>query len=72
MTTQKQIQTWYILLAVVGLLVGARDVCAANYTWMLDIFSLAKPGENRIEILVCNTLANHYSTVPTRFRGSPI
>ncbi len=40
--------------------------------WTLDISSLAKPGENRIEILVCNTLANHYSTVPTRFRGSPL
>jgi hypothetical protein len=28
-----------------------------------------RPGENRLEILVCNTLANHYSTVPTRYRG---
>jgi hypothetical protein len=28
-----------------------------------------KPGENRIEVLVFNTLANHYLTIPTRYRG---
>jgi len=28
-----------------------------------------KAGENLIEVLVCNTLANHYLTVPTRYRG---
>ena len=28
-----------------------------------------KPGENRIEVLVFNTLANHYVTIPTRYRG---
>ena len=37
--------------------------------WTLDITKFAKPGENRIEVLVCNTLANHYTTVPTRYRG---
>ncbi len=37
--------------------------------WKLDITKLAKAGENRIEVLVCNTLANHYTTVPTRYRG---
>jgi hypothetical protein len=30
-----------------------------------------KAGENRIAILVCNTLANHYATVPTHYRGNP-
>jgi len=40
--------------------------------WSVDITSLAKPGENRIEVLVCNTLANHYCTVPTGGRGSPV
>ncbi len=39
--------------------------------WTLDISSLVKPGDNRMEILVCNTLANHYGTIPTRYRGSP-
>ena len=37
--------------------------------WTLDITKFAKAGENRIEVLVCNTLANHYTTVPTRYRG---
>jgi hypothetical protein len=40
--------------------------------WTLDVTKLLKPGENKIEILVCNTLANHYLTVPTRYRGSPV
>jgi hypothetical protein len=37
--------------------------------WRVDISQQVQPGENRIEILVCNTLANHYLTVPTRYRG---
>jgi hypothetical protein len=37
--------------------------------WRLDITKFVKAGENRIEVLVCNTLANHYTTVPTRYRG---
>jgi hypothetical protein len=37
--------------------------------WTLDITKWVKPGENRIEILVYNTLANHYLTIPTRYRG---
>jgi len=37
--------------------------------WRVDITKLAKPGENRIEVLVFNTLANHYVTIPTRYRG---
>jgi hypothetical protein len=37
--------------------------------WALDITKLVAPGENRIEVLVCNTLANHYVTIPTHYRG---
>jgi hypothetical protein len=37
--------------------------------WRLDISAFAKPGENRLEVLVCNTLANHYVTIPTHYRG---
>ena len=37
--------------------------------WKFDITKLVRPGENRIEVLVCNTLANHYLTVPTGYRG---
>jgi len=39
--------------------------------WTLDVSSFVKAGENRIEVLVCNTLANHYVTIPTHYRGSP-
>jgi hypothetical protein len=37
--------------------------------WRLDISRFVRTGENRIEILVCNTLANHYLTIPTRYHG---
>jgi len=37
--------------------------------WRVDISKQVKPGENRIEVLVYNTLANHYLTIPTRYRG---
>ncbi len=37
--------------------------------WRVEITPHVKPGENRIEVLVFNTLANHYSTIPTRYRG---
>ena len=39
--------------------------------WKLDITEYVKAGENRIEVLVYNTLANHYLTIPTRYRGNP-
>jgi hypothetical protein len=38
--------------------------------WRVNVSMLVRPGENRIEILVFNTLANHYQTIPTRYRGS--
>lgn len=37
--------------------------------WRVDVSRWMRPGENRIEILVFNTLANHYSTIPTRYQG---
>ena len=37
--------------------------------WTFDITQYAKAGENRIEILVYNTLANNYTSIPTRYRG---
>jgi hypothetical protein len=37
--------------------------------WTLDVSRWVKPGANRLEVLVCNTLANHYVTIPTRYRG---
>jgi hypothetical protein len=38
--------------------------------WIVDITEYVKVGENRIEVLVYNTLANQYLTVPTRYRRS--
>jgi hypothetical protein len=38
--------------------------------WTLDISQLVKAGENRVEILVYNTLANHYRTIPTKYPGN--
>jgi len=40
--------------------------------WTVDLSPHVEAGENRLEILVYNTLANHYSTIPTRYRGSPV
>jgi hypothetical protein len=39
--------------------------------WSIDISDFVKTGENRIEILVYNTLSNHYGTIPTHYRGDP-
>ena len=39
--------------------------------WKVDISPYLTQGDNRIEILIYNTLANHYLTIPTRYRGSP-
>lgn len=37
--------------------------------WTFDLTPHVREGDNRIEILVCNTLSNHYVTVPTHYRG---
>lgn len=34
-----------------------------------DITEIATAGENKIEVLVYNTAANNYTTIPTRYRG---
>jgi len=38
--------------------------------WRWDVTKLLHPGENEVRVLVYNTLANHYLTIPTRYRGS--
>ena len=40
--------------------------------WRIDISKYIRVGENKIEILVYNTLANHYLTIPTKYRGNSI
>lgn len=37
--------------------------------WVFDLSSGVRRGSNRVEVLVYNTLANHYLTIPTRYRG---
>ncbi|MGL6194456.1 MAG: glycosylhydrolase-like jelly roll fold domain-containing protein, partial [Thermoguttaceae bacterium] len=39
--------------------------------WKVDITKLLKPGENKIEVLVMSTLANHYQTIPSDYKGNP-
>jgi hypothetical protein len=38
--------------------------------WTFDITGLAEKGTNEIEVLIYNTLSNHYTSIPTRYRGS--
>lgn len=38
--------------------------------WKFDITRWVRSGENQVEVIVYNTLANHYLTIPTRYRGS--
>lgn len=49
---------------------GHRAGIRVAPAWTFDITAGLVPGANRIEILVYNTLANHYTTIPTRYRGS--
>lgn len=37
--------------------------------WRFSVGQLLRPGDNRIEVTVHNTLANHYQSIPTRYRG---
>ncbi|MCQ2173779.1 MAG: hypothetical protein MJY61_01440 [Bacteroidales bacterium] len=39
--------------------------------YSVDISSLVKEGSNRVEVLVYSSLANHYRTVPSPYRGTP-
>jgi len=61
-----------------GALISSAEVLVNGKTagirvcppWKFDITALVQDGANCIEVLVCNTLANHYTTIPTRYRGS--
>lgn len=50
--------------SVAGILVTAP--------WKVNITNWIRKGENKIEILVYNTLANHYLTIPTKYRGGSL
>ena len=38
---------------------------------LLDITRQTKKGKNRIEVLVYSSLANHYQTIPSPYKGTP-
>ncbi len=40
--------------------------------WTFELTGLVQPGENVLEVLVYNTLANHYQTIPSLYRGDPV
>ena len=40
--------------------------------WRLDVTGFLKTGANTLEVFVYNTLANHYQTIPSRYRGDPL
>lgn len=40
--------------------------------YVLDVSKLVERGENKIEILVYSTLSNHYQTIPSAYRGTPV
>jgi len=39
--------------------------------WKTELTGCLKSDENKLEILVYNTLANHYQTIPSNYRGNP-
>ncbi len=38
--------------------------------WTFDITGYVREGKNEIKVLIYNTLANNYTAIPTRYRGS--
>ncbi|MBP3558430.1 MAG: hypothetical protein J6K20_12125 [Thermoguttaceae bacterium] len=38
--------------------------------WRLDVSEALRPGENRLEVVVFNTLSNYYADLPSRYKGS--
>jgi hypothetical protein len=50
---------------------GSLAAVLTTSPWRCDITKLVVPNENVIEILVMSTLANHYQTIPSQYRGNP-
>jgi len=60
------------IVATCEVKVGGKDagvMIAPPYR--VDVTDLVHPGQNEVEVLVYSTLANHYQTVPTPYRGDP-
>ncbi len=54
-------------VAINGQKVGVR----VAPPWRFDLSDSLKVGKNEIEVLVLNTLSNHYQTIPSSYRGDP-
>ena len=37
--------------------------------WTFDVKDFIKPGKNYIEVIVYNTIATHYASIPSRYKG---
>lgn len=50
---------------------GSEPIVFTYSPFSSEITHLLKNGENELEIIVSNTLSNHYSTVPSRYSNYP-
>ena len=50
---------------------GRLAAVLATSPWNCDVTPLLVAGENEISVLVMNTLANHYRTIPSEYQGNP-
>ncbi len=41
-----------------------------NKPYVLDITDFVREGENQVEVLVYSSLANHYLTIPSPYKGT--
>jgi hypothetical protein len=58
------------VVASAEVVVNAKTVGSkVSSPWKFDLSGKLKPGDNRIEILVSNTLGNHYLTTPSQYIG---
>lgn len=58
------------VVSTAGVMVNGREAgLRLTAPWKFDITELLQPGENRIEIRVCNTAANIFRSSPTAYRG---
>jgi hypothetical protein len=60
------------VVSSVDLRVNGRPVAVrVAPPWRFPLTGLLQTGENRIELRVRNTLANHYQTIPSGYVGKP-
>ena len=69
-TSQKVILNLGELVASAEVIVNGQSTGSKSSSpWKFDLSGKLKSGENRIEILVYNTLGNHYLTTPSQYIG---